>query len=193
MTVDLEVVIVVRPLELADAAQAAQVWEDGLQQTVDLAPSPDRRQMYQDYFAKQVEQERAEDGLMGPHGQGLYQFYINNNENDCHMFVAVRGCDNQVVGLVGVKRGIDYTKFPSQEDEDYKTFSIWKLSVAERRRGIGQKLMAAAEAWVRQQPDARKIRLLTGNPVAASFYLSPKVGFIKTEEYSFYAAYEKEL
>ena len=110
------------------------------------------------------------------------------------MFVAVR--NDTVLGLVGVKRGMHYTEFPNdKESEDYSLFSIWKLSVASsgRRLGIGEKLMNAAEEWVKQQEGSKKIRLYTGNPVAAKFYTSDKLGFTEIEKTDHYGIYEKEI
>jgi ribosomal protein S18 acetylase RimI-like enzyme len=184
--------IVVRQIESRDASQAAKVWVDGLQQTIDSAP-PEKRDKYAKYFKASVEKECSEGERVGPNGKGLLSFYNNRNQ-DCCMFVAVR--NDVVLGLVGVKRGMHYSEFPNDEEsEDYSLFSIWKLSVASsgRRLGIGEKLMNAAEEWVKHQEGSKKIRLYTGNPVAAKFYTSDKLGFTEIEKTDHYGIYEKEI
>lgn len=187
-----EFAITIRPIEPEDAAQAAQVWADGLQQTID-AVSPEKRPDYIQFFRESVKKELADNGMCGKEGNGLVDFY-RNGQSDCCMFVAVR--NDKVMGLVGVKRGIKYTEFPTAKTEhDYSVFSIWKLSVATagRRLGIGKQLMDAAEAWVRQQECAKRIQLYTANPVAAQFYTSDKLGYKETEKTDHYGVYEKEL
>ncbi|KAL3893200.1 MAG: hypothetical protein SGARI_008322, partial [Bacillariaceae sp.] len=140
--------IAIRPLQPQDAAQAAKIWVDGLQQTADCIEDPKKKQEISKHFTESAEKECAEGGCVGPNGEGLVEFWCKaeGTEDDCRrMFVAVR--DTTVLGLVGVKRGMDYTKFPTKEDEDYSSFSIWKMSVAERRTGVGRKLMQAAEEF----------------------------------------------
>lgn len=183
--------ILIRPLQPQDASQAAKIWVDGLQQTADCIEDPKKKQEISKHFTESAAKECLEGGCVGPKGEGLVEFWCKENqEADCRrMYVAVR--DATVLGLVGVKRGMDYIKFPNNNDEDYSSFSIWKMSVAERRTGVGRKLMQAAEGWVRQQTDAKLIRLFTGNPIAASFYLS--VGFVVAEKKEHYGVYEKVL
>lgn len=179
---------IIRPLQPQDAAQAAKIWVDGLQQTIDQVEDGKRKGEISKFFKESVNKECTEGGCVGPFGEGLVDFW-NCDSNCCCMFVAMR--DATVLGLVGVKRGMDYTKFPAAGDDDYQTFSIWKMSVAERRTGVGRKLMQTAEDWVRQRADSQKIRLFTGNPIAAKFYLS--VGFVEAEKKEHYGVYEKAL
>ena len=183
--------MVVRQIESRDAAQAAQVWCDGLQQTVDAAP-PEKRDAYLQHFQKSVEEEQKEGGMVGIHGQGLIDFYLNNDDR-C-MFVAVREDDGTVLGLVGIKRGMDYKQDPADTtDEDYKWCSIWKMSVREdaRGQGVACRLMQACEVWAKERSmDA--IRLYTANPIAASFYTN-KAGFVEIKKTDHVGIYEKKV
>jgi len=186
----------IRPIQPADAARAGQIWVDGLQQTMEACPA-EKREAMQEHFEKTAQKECAEGGIVGINGKGLIDFWCDETK-DCCMFVAVRGDEDEVLGLVGVKRGMDYTTFPTDAStEDYSLFSIWKLSVAfpGRRLGIGLKLMNAAEAWAREQDAGigKKIRLYTANPVAASFYTSEKLGYTETKKTDHYGIYEKGL
>ena len=212
--------ITIRPLEPRDASQATRVWCAGLQQTVDTAPDDEIRQKYAEYFAKSVENECAPGGAMGINGEGLINYYCGScsgggdtgrggdeqqRGSDATMFVAVQQQQQsddtvkqkeKVIGMVGVKRGMDCKTFPTdQTTEDYGIFSIWKMSVeAESRgKGVGKQLMAAAEEWVRRQQDAKTMRLYTANPIAASFYTNKDVGFINVKKTDYYGIYEKKL
>jgi len=195
MTIDHSAATVrIRPIQPADAARAGQIWVDGLQQTIEACPV-EKREAMQAHFQKAAEEECAEGGNVGINGKGLIDFWCDETK-DCRMFVAVRGDQDEVLGLVGVKRGMDYREFPTDScTEDYSLFSIWKLSVASsgRRLGIGLKLMNAAEMWAREQDASKKIRLYTANPVAASFYTSEKLGYTETKKTDHYGIYEKEL
>jgi GNAT superfamily N-acetyltransferase len=182
----------IRPLRAHDACQAAKIWVSGLQQTIDHIEDLKRKEEIARFFKQSAEQECSKGGCVGPNGEGLVEFwcYKTTAAANCRrMFVAVR--EDKVLGLVGVKRGMDYRKFPATDDDDYGTFSIWKMSVLERRSGIGRKLIWAVEDWVRQQDDTQKIRLYTGNPIAAMFYVS--MGYSVFEMKEHYGVYEKVL
>jgi ribosomal protein S18 acetylase RimI-like enzyme len=101
-----------------------------------------------------------------------------------------------VLGLVGVKRGMDSKEFPTDASkEDYSVFSIWKLSVSDDARGLGlgRRLMTAAEQWVKGRPNAQVMRLYTGNPIAAKFYTSAKIGYEEIVKERYVGTYEKKL
>ena len=196
-------IIVVRPLHAGDASQASKIWVDGLQQTIDQCQDPVKKEQIKVHFEKAVKDECAPGGMVGVQGEGLVDFWCpggNNDDSDedsrcCIMFVAVRRGRKreEVLGIVGIKRGMDYQKFPNNNDDDYNTYSIWKMSVSEKRLGIGTKLMNAAEEWVKeqqqqqtqkqkQQPPATtekrrssSMKLYTGNPIAS-------IGFIEIEK-----------
>jgi GNAT superfamily N-acetyltransferase len=202
----------IRPIQPQDAPEAAKLWRLGLQQTVDAAPTEEKRQLYREYFDKHAAEECSEGGAVGINGAGLIDFY--RPPNDACMFVAIlveramgdEGAPSddtsKVVGMVGVKRGMDPEKFPMDSEEDYNTFSIWKMSVAEesRGRGVGKKLMAKAEEWARDQKSSvsdgvaakKRMRLYTANPIAATFYTNA-VGFVVEEMTDRYGIYVKAL
>lgn len=204
--------ILVRPIQPQDALDAAVLWRRGLQQTIDAAPTEEKSTLYREFFDKHAKEECSEGGAVGINGAGLIDFY--RPPNDACMFVAIlvgRAMDDEgapshdtskVVGMVGVKRGMDPAKFPMDSEEDYNTFSIWKMSVAEesRGRGVGKKLMAKAEEWARDQESSvldgvaakKRMRLYTANPIAAAFYTSA-VGFVVEEMTDRYGIYVKAL
>ena len=204
----------IRPIQPQDAPEAAEVWRRGLDQTVNAAPTEEKRKLYREFFDKHAKEECSEGGAVGINGAGLIDFY--RPPNDACMFVAIlversmddegtpSGDTSKVVGVVGVKRGMDPANFPldsEEQREDYNTFSIWKMSVAEecRGRGIGRKLMAKAEKWARDQESSvfggqhrKRMRLFTANPIAAAFYTSA-VGFVVEEMTDRYGIYIKAL
>mmetsp|Transcript_32469 Transcript_32469/g.53694 ORF Transcript_32469/g.53694 Transcript_32469/m.53694 type:complete len:213 (-) Transcript_32469:1214-1852(-) len=199
-----EKTVIIRSIEPRDAPQAAKVWSDGLDQTIDAAPA-DQRESYEGHITKMREEAFAEGGSVGLEGCELVDFYCHDlsgkDDKDCRMFVAVRengGDDATVLGLIGVKRGMHHKDILTDQEknaEDYGLFSVWKLSVANngRRLGIGKRLMDKVEEWVKGCPDAKAIRLFTGNSAAADFYTSPKVGFTVIEKYDHYGLYEKKI
>ena len=207
--------IIVRTIEPIDGPEASILWQRGLQQTIDAATTEEKRKPYREFFDNCVKEECSEGGAVGTNGAGLIEFYCSNK--DACMFVAIQlkgGEDeaklsSKVVGMVGVKRGMDSVKFPvDSEDkrEDYNTFSIWKMSVSEesRGKGVGKKLMSKAEEWARDQSsssaggvggaaNSKRMRLYTANPIAAALYTSEDVGFIVEEKTDHYGIYVKKL
>jgi ribosomal protein S18 acetylase RimI-like enzyme len=204
--------VLIRPIESHDAAQAGQIWVQGLQQSSDSMPEEDR-EMVESYFRDFAKKECEEGGGVGPDGTGMIKTWhhdpAGNVDRDCRMFVAVREdtdtADGEkvtnppthvVLGLVGVKRGMDSKEFPTDESkEDYSVFSIWKMSVSVDARGLGlgSRLMTTAEQWVKEQPNAQVMRLITGNPIAAKFYTSAKVGYEEIVKGTHWGTYEKKL
>jgi GNAT superfamily N-acetyltransferase len=203
--------ILIRPIGSRDAAQASQIWVQGLKQTSESLPE-ERREEVEGFFRDYARKECEEGGGMGPDGMGLIQTWYHdatgNIDRDCRMFVAVREdagtADGErdtppthvVLGLVGVKRGMDSKEFPTDASkEDYAVFSIWRMSVSEDARGLGLgcKLMTAAEQWAKGRPNAQVMRLYTGNPIAAKFYTSEKVGYREIVKEPHFGTYEKKL
>ena len=207
-------IINVRPIQPHDGPEASMLWQRGLQQTIDAATTEEKRRSYREFFDNCVKEECSEGGAVGINGAGLIDFYSSNS--DACMFVAIHvqtkpGEDedrlsSKVVGMVGVKRGMDSAKFPldsEEQREDYNTFSIWKMSVSEesRGRGIGKKLMTRAEEWAKNQPSSlvdgvasnKRMRLYTANPIAAAFYTCEDVGFVLEKKTDHYGIYVKKL
>jgi GNAT superfamily N-acetyltransferase len=199
--------VTIRTIQAADAAEAGRIWREGLQQTVDAlaAQQPDQREVYQTWFDEYAANDCVEGGVTGVDGRGLLDFFANNEDRDRHMFVAVAHEQEQedtmqssastVVGLVGIKRGMDPKKSPRESDPDYQWCSIWKMSVSAQARGksVGSRLMQACEEWAKRRVvGVEAIRLYTGNPIAASFYMN-KAGFLQIEKLERYGIYEKKL
>ena len=206
--------ILIRPIVSRDAAQASQIWVQGLKQTSESLPE-ERREEVEGFFRDYARKECEEGGGMGPDGMGLIKTWYHdpagNVDRDCRMFVAVRedantadgekdtkpsSTNHVVLGLVGVKRGMDSKEFPTDASkEDYAVFSIWRMSVSEDARGIGLgcRLMAFAEQWAKGRPNAQVMRLYTGNPIAAKFYTSKKVGYREIVKEPHFGTYEKKL
>ena len=208
--------VIVRTIQPSDGPEASILWQRGLQQTVDAATTEEKRKSFREFFDNCVKEECSEGGAVGINGAGLIEFYCSNK--DACMFVAMQikggGEDeaklsSKVVGMVGVKRGMDSANFPvdsEDEREDYNTFSIWKMSVSEesRGKGVGKKLMSKAEEWARDQSSSaaggvgaaakgKRMRLYTANPIAAAFYTSEDVGFIVEKKTDHYGIYTKKL
>jgi len=206
--------IIIRPIQPHQGPEAAALWQRGLQQTVDAATTEEKRKSYREFFDACVKEECSKGGAVGINGTGLIDFYSSNK--DACMFVAMHTHTKddmdggrrtpKVVGMVGVKRGMDSAKFPidsEEQREDYNTFSIWKMSVSEksRCRGVGKKLMAKAEKWVRDQKSSmidgvatnKRMRLYTANPIAAAFYTNEDVGFVLEERTDHYGIYVKKM
>lgn len=205
-------IINVRPIGPHDGPEASMLWQRGLQQTIDAATTEEKRRSYREFFDNCVKEECSEGGAVGINGAGLIDFYSSNR--DACMFVAIQtkpGEDedrlsSKVVGMVGVKRGMDSAKFPldsEEQREDYNTFSIWKMSVSEESRGggIGKKLMTRAEEWAKNQQSSlvdgvastKRMRLYTANPIAAAFYTCEDVGFVLEKKTDHYGIYVKKL
>lgn len=106
------------------------------------------------------------EGDVGPDGANLPAHWYRRDGRE--MLVATIGPD--VVGCCGVIRGTD-EKMPAPP-AGCDACSVWRVSVTEkaRRLGVGTALMRAAEDWARAH-GASRMQLVTGNPVAATFYV----------------------
>ena len=204
--------VLIRLIESRDAAQASLCWVTGLKQTSESVPE-EKREEVASFFREYARKECEEGGGIGPDGMALINTWHHDPagsvDRDCRMFVAVREdtdtADSErdtkppthvVLGLVGVKRGMDSREFPiDASQEDYSVFSIWKMSVSEDARGLGlgRRLMAAAEQWAKGRPNAQVMRLYTGNPIAAKFYTSEKIGYEEITKEPHAGTYEKKL
>ena len=204
--------VLIRLIESRDAVQASQCWVTGLKQTSESAPE-EKREELESFFREYARKECEEGGGIGPDGMALINTWRHDPagsvDRDCRMFVAVREDTDTangerdtkppthaVLGLVGVKRGMDTREFPiDASQEDYSVFSIWKMSVSEDARGLGlgRRLMAAAEQWAKGRPNAEVMRLYTGNSIAAKFYTSEKIGYEEITKDIHASTYEKKL
>ena len=149
--------VTVREFKEGDTETVQQIWTDGLQQTVDSSSFWIRP------FIRGLMGYLASTAVTG--NGDMANISARWGGDDRQMFVAVS--DLTVVGCVGVKHS------------DGDTCTVWRLSVAEpyRRSGVACALMQRAERWCLERK-GRKIQLETGNPIAASFYVS-KCGFRK--------------
>ena len=146
--------VLIRPIEARDAAQASLLWVEGLKQSSESVPE-EKRAEHESFFREYARKECEEGGGIGPDGTGLIKAWHHDPagavDRDCRMFVAVREnadtADGErgskppthgVLGLVGVKRGLESREFPTDASKaEYSVFSIWKLSVSEDARGLG--------------------------------------------------------
>jgi GNAT superfamily N-acetyltransferase len=157
--------IIIRPFEPRDSAAVAAIWVGGLQQTIDSTGGL-MSLLMQPAMAWLKRSATAADGDVGPDGANLAAHWCSHDGRQ--MLVATMD-SGVVVGCCGVIRGTDEKKSaPTGCD----VCSVWRLSVAEtaRRRGVAMALMRAAEDWARKE-GASSIRLVTGNHVAATFYV----------------------
>jgi GNAT superfamily N-acetyltransferase len=129
-----------------------------------------------------------DDGDLGPNGCNLLKTFLNH-PNDRVMLVAEG--ESGVLGAVGVQRG---EKLGAAAQQDEKEVTIWRMSVCQsaRRRGVGLALMEAAQDHARNQWGCTKMKLVTANPVAASFYVN-KIGMDPPNWKTFYTWYTKNL
>jgi GNAT superfamily N-acetyltransferase len=155
----------IRPFVSGDSAAVASIWVTGLQQTVNS--SVGIKSLLMRHAMEWLERSAtAADGDVGPDGANLPARWCSRDGRE--MLVATLGPEDVVVGCCGVIRGTD-EKMPAPDG--YDVCSVWRVSVVEsaRRRGVGTALMGAAEDWARAR-GAGRMRLVTGNPVAATFY-----------------------
>lgn len=174
--------VVIRPLQVQDCAAAAQIWRDGLEQSA-ASINILLRPCFAHYMAAYGDEAMSETGDVGVNGSNLPVFW---NGTDRVMLCAFLSENpDTCVGVVGVKIG------PSFKDEEpgATEASIWRMSVdgTVRRRGIGLKLMEAAQQWAKEH-GCTSMGLWTVNKIAASFYCD-KCGFAEVpNQCSWYAA-----
>jgi GNAT superfamily N-acetyltransferase len=156
----------IRPFAPGDSAAVAAIWVSGLRQTVDSTAGV--KSLLMRHAMECLERDATSDeGDVGPDGANLAAHWCSRDGRE--MLVATLGSEDVVVGCCGVIRGTDERR-PAPDGCD--VCSVWRVSVVEsaRRRGVGMALMGAAEDWARAQGCGR-MRLVTGNPVAATFYI----------------------
>ena len=204
-----DVVVNIRRFLHDDGPSVAKIWNDGLRQTIEESYWP-LSAFFAKLFEKEVVSVLGPNGDIGPNGSNIYNFWIgrddNTNNPTSEFFVAT--INNKVVGCVGVKVGQTSlkehcssdnsnvgVKEEEEEEEEGKddvtmnidrTFvSVWRLSVDEtyRRSGVATKLMDACHTWAKEKAGVKNMKLMTGNPVAAKFYL--KLGYHYEHWYSF--------
>ena len=165
--------IIIRPFAPGDSAAVAAIWVDGLRQTVDSNGGPMFLLMGQ-AMAHLERTATAPDGDVGPDGSNLESHWLHRD--DRRMLVAATADHDVVVGCCGVIRGTDEKRSaPAGCD----ACSVWRVSVAAtaRRGGVATSLMNAAEDWARME-GARRMLLVTGNPIAATFYVE-RMGYAR--------------
>ena len=153
-----------------DAKPLTELWVKGLDQTSN-AKYWWVRKWWKDMFDRYAAKATSPDGDMGPDGSNLEQNWCGDETNR-GMLVAEVVSENKpsiLVGCCGIIRGTDSS--PKKIDANETTFSIWKMSVDEncQGKGIGGKLMKAAEDWAKTN-GCFKLRMITTNPIASWFY-----------------------
>mmetsp|Transcript_13200 Transcript_13200/g.19216 ORF Transcript_13200/g.19216 Transcript_13200/m.19216 type:complete len:187 (+) Transcript_13200:186-746(+) len=164
--------ILVRNITENNQAAAAEIWQNGLQQTVDAIaakfylPSWFMNHTLGRLFNYMATQAMSLDGDVGPNGSNLCKHW--KGDDRC-MFIACAEQD-KVIGLVGVKKGAKEQEAAS--DDDASIASIWRLSVSEayRGQGVAEKLMLEAEKWAKEN-QCHSMTLNTMNPIASKFYI----------------------
>ena len=187
----------IRLFQEKDASACASIWLTGLNQTVQSS-SFLLRPLYRWGMAKLGAEATAPGGDVGPEGSNLYKIWggkevkedvearsnknSESNDNvqgientvtmgivDRALFVA-ESAEGKVLGLCCVKRGQGDKDIP---EPDYPIFSIWRMSVDESARGlgVGRAVLTACEEWARSR-GGHKMTLVTGNKIAARFYVS---------------------
>jgi ribosomal protein S18 acetylase RimI-like enzyme len=135
------------------------------------------------------EEATSASGDVGPNGSNLMEFW--GDKEDRVMLVATLAEDpDVVVGAVAVKKGPSYSDVEPESTEA----SIWRMSVSSnvRRRGLGKKLMQAAEEWARDKYHCTSMGLWTANAVAGKFYCD-KAGFEVVPTEDMYSPHLKPL
>jgi GNAT superfamily N-acetyltransferase len=158
----------IRPFVPGDSAAVAAIWVSGLRQTVDSISGI--KSLLMRRAMEWLERDATSaGGDVGPDGANLAAHWFSQDGREMLVATLVGSEDDVVVGCCGVIRGADERK-PAPDGSD--VCSVWRVSVAEsaRRRGVGTALMGAAEDWARAR-GACRMRLVTGNPVAATFYV----------------------
>ena len=153
-----------------DSKRLTQVWVKGLSQTVN-SKWWFTRGWWKECFAQYAAKAMSRNGDMGPEGENLSRNWCGD-QNNRRMIVAEYASGNGLpllIGCCGVTRGTD----PSVKDvgENETTFSIWKMSVDQYYAGlgVGKMLMGVAEVWAKGC-GCVKLRMITANPIASSFY-----------------------
>ena len=178
--------VTIRSIEPSDAPEVAKIWREGLSQTYQSICNP-LWKLVMFILIKQMEMKAmGKKGDVGPDGCNLVERwggteYPSEDSSGCKlMIVAIDNNNKSVVGFCGVKRGTDETK--DTEDKDITDFSIWRLSVSKKARGmgLGKLLMTKTEEWAKEN-GGKKMILFTGNPAASKFYV--KIGYDKASSF----------
>ena len=159
----------IRPFVPGDSAAVAAIWVSGLRQTVDSTSGI--KSILMRRAMEWLERDATSaGGDVGPDGANLAAHWCSQDGREMLVATLVGSEEDVVVGCCGVIRGTD-ERNPAAADGECDVCSVWRVSVAEsaRRRGVGAALMGAAEDWARAR-GACRMRLVTGNPVAATFY-----------------------
>lgn len=164
--------VIIRPMKKEDEVDVAEIWLEGLSQTAD-SMFVLFRPTTQNKMKLYGEAATSEAGDIGPNGSKLMEFW--GNKDDRVMLVACLSEEpDKVVGAVGVKKGASY----SDKEPESTQASLWRMSASSqvRRRGLGEKLMQAADEWARDKYHCTSMGPWTSNGIAAKFYCE-KGGF----------------
>jgi GNAT superfamily N-acetyltransferase len=168
--------VLIRLMQKKDESAVCELWLAGLAQTADslvffMRPMASRKMKeYGDHAT-------SEDGDVGPNGNKLMSEWGGKSDR-CMLVACLQEAPDTIVGCVAVKKGMDHEK----EEPKATIGSIWRMSVSKtvRRRGLGQKLMQAAEDWAKAKFACTSMGLWTANALAAKFYCD-KCGFAVKE------------
>jgi ribosomal protein S18 acetylase RimI-like enzyme len=170
-----------------DGPAVCAIWTAGLSQTGEAAGCL-MRPLFDCMLGRMAAKATAADGDIGPSGANIAAHWgaAGSTMADRRMFVAeIAG---EVVGCCGVKLGLKEggSELPLPTPAERASgadihSSVWRVSVSDRarRRGVGQALMDASEAWAAQQAGANRMLLVTGNSIASRFYCD-RCGYRKT-------------
>jgi ribosomal protein S18 acetylase RimI-like enzyme len=164
--------VIIRPMKKEDEATVAELWLEGLSQTSE-ASSVLVRSFVASKMKGYGEYATSQEGDVGPNGCKLMDSW--GVKDDRIMLVAcLEEEPEKVVGSVGVKKGLAH----DVQEPDSSQASIWRMSVSPpvRRRGLGKKLMQAAEEHAKNEYKCTAMGLMTANEIAGKFY-SEKCGY----------------
>jgi GNAT superfamily N-acetyltransferase len=187
-------VVTIRPIQLADQADVARIWKNGIEQSRQAVPWFMQSWLMEGMY-RMTSGSMSDTGDVGPNGKNLMETY--GKKDDRCMFVACCASTTStsttgdaddsaapvdvVVGCCAVKKGMDESK----PEPDSDCGSIWRMSIDDNYRGLGiaTKLMSASEDWAKTH-GCTKMGLWTINPIAANFYMK-RMQYQKTEEHYF--------